>query len=85
MDAAKILQDICQSEIPYSIDSVTVGCFEAHLCDGRGEKLHGKLFTSGSIDEVAAWLDEQVRLHCPDSVYALGEEEFRRRQATVCE
>jgi hypothetical protein len=78
MDIKIVMKQLSDSEI---------GCTFASFCDGGWNVRIGP--TNGFMseanfntpEECAEFLDHQARIHCPESVYALGKLEHGRREA----
>lgn len=77
-----VLQRLYDSELNCAISWLWDGGIEVKLGDpllnGFKEQI---VFTSAS--EIAGWLDDAARRHFPDSVYALGVEEWERRRVPL--
>jgi hypothetical protein len=79
MDIEIVMKNLYASEINFSISCFWDGGFDVKLGDDfNGVKAEGNFMT---LDEAAAFLDRQARIHCPESAYALGKLEHGRREA----
>lgn len=79
MSLEGVLQRLYDTELSCSISWLWDGGIEVKL----GDELNGfnDKICLNSTSEIAAWLDDAARRHFPDSEYALGSEEWKRRQA----
>lgn len=72
-----VMQALHDSEINASISSFFDGAWFVKL----GDEMNGWVAAErvGSFEEAEVWLDRRARELYPESAYALGADEFRRR------
>ena len=73
-----VLQALYDSEINASVETFWDGGFLARLGDGMNGWQAVEVLPS--MLDAEAWLDRRARELHPDSMYALGADEFRRRE-----
>ena len=80
MDIEIVMKKLYESEINCAISSM----WDDHWTVKLGDEFNGFVAEGNfrTLDECADFLDRQARIHCGESLYALGKLEHERREAT---